>query len=221
MPEKNQQDAPNSNDQNPAQPPPAKAEPKVEVKDGKVLVDGKSYVKESDLMAAKESLTKQLETAQQTHNSAIDSLKLEVSAAQTEVAKANAALEEAKKARTSGDISAEDLSKAKQEAETAKTELTKAQTANLDYRRKYILIAYNIPPNSDVGKSLADKTPAQLDALEEALKALQVKGSGPGNYAVGGGGSGTTPPTAMDRARDILSKTPYRGTRNEAPNPAK
>src|SRR4030042_1521946 len=132
MPEKNRKnDAPGDNDQSPPQPPPAATEPKLEVKDGKVTVDGKSYVKESDLIAAKESLSKQLETAQSTHNSAIDKAKLDLSAAQTEVAKANAALEEAKQARTTGDISADEMAKVKKEAETAKAELTKVQTANL------------------------------------------------------------------------------------------
>ena len=220
MPEKKPNEvAPTAPDPNSAPPPaaPPAELPKVEIKDGKVLVDGKSYVKESDLMAAKESLTKQLETAQATHNTAIDKAKLDVSAAQTEVAKANAALEEAKQARTTGDISADEMAKVKKEADDAKTELTKAQTANLDYRRKYIMVAYNIPANSETGKNLATKTSAQLDALEEALKALQGGRGGPGNYAVGPGGGGAVATTDMDRAKALIAGTSYRGVREPAP----
>jgi hypothetical protein len=221
MPEKNQKDdAPSNAEQTPPTPPPEKL-PKVEVKDGHVLVDGRKYVKESDLIAAKESLQGQIETAQKTHNDAIDKLRLEVSTAQSEVAKANAALEEAKQARESGAISAEELAKVKQEAEAAKKDLADAQKSGLDYRRRFIMSTYNIPANSDTAKSIEGKTSAQLDALEEALKALQGTKVGPGNYMVGGQGGGATPRTDRQRARELLDQTPFRGVRNAPEPPAK
>lgn len=217
-------DAPGSEGQNPttstAPPATPPAQPKVEVKDGVILVDGKKYVKESDLIAAKESLQGQLEKAQQTHNSAVDNLRLEVDAANKKVAQANAALEEAKQARASGDISAEELSRIKQEAETAKSSLAGANTSALDYRRKFIMAVYNIPADSDVGKKLMEKDMSQLESFEEALKALGTGRGGPGNYAVGGGGGGATPLSSMDRAKALLANTPFRGVRNQPPNQA-
>jgi hypothetical protein len=217
MPEQNQsKDAPGNEGLTPQQP--TATLPKVEVKEGKVLVDGKSYVKESDLIAAKESLQKQLDSAQSVHNEAVDKLRLEVSAGQTEVAKANAALIEANKARTAGGISAEELSKFKKEAEDAKAALVGIQTASLDNRRKYLMAAYNIPANSDVAKKLQEKDAGQLDSFEEALKALSTSRGGPGNYAVGAGGGGSAPVSDMDRAKTILANTPYRGVRNEPAN---
>ncbi len=219
MPEKNQDDAPNTVEAEHPEPPKSTSpvQPKFEVKDGAVLVDGKKYVRESDLIAAKESLTKQLESAQAIHNEAIDKLRLEVSAQQTEVAKANAALEEAKKARSAGDISVEELSKVKKEAEEAKTSLATVKAAGLDYRRKFLMVTYGISANSDVAKKLMEKDAVQLDSFEEALKALSTGRGGPGNYAVGMGGGDTAPATAMDRARSIIAATPMRGVRNEVP----
>jgi chromosome segregation ATPase len=221
MPEEKQNPvAPGNEGQNPAPASPAQplVTPKFEVKDGAYIVDGKKYVKESDLIAAKESLTKQLETAQSTHNAAVDKLKLDVSAAQTEVAQANAALEEAKKARTTGDISVEELSRVKKEAEEAKTSLASLQTSSLDYRRKYIMAVYNIPVNSEAAKNLQNKDAKQLDSFEEALKALHAGRGGAGNYAVGGGGGGAAPVSDMDRAKSLIAATPIRGSRNEPPN---
>ncbi len=230
MPEQNPNDAPGANDQPPAQPPavppentnppasPPEGEPKVEVKDGVVMVDGKKYVKESDLIAAKESLQGQLEKAQTAHNEAVDKLNLQVSDANQQLAQANAALEEAKKAREAGAASDEDVAKVKQEAEDAKANLTKAQTDALDYRRKYIMATYNIPADSEQGQKLKEKDMAQLDSFEEALKALSQQRGGPGNYAVGGGGGGAAPQSDMDRAKALLANTPYRGVRNEPQN---
>ncbi len=225
MPEdKNQpNDAPGNVDQKPPAPPanPPASQPKVEVKDGMVMVDGKKYVKESDLIAAKEGLQKQIETAQTAHNKAVDDLKLQVSSAQGEVAKANAALEEAKKAREPGAISAEEFAKAKKEAEDAKKELDTTRTSTLDMRRKLIMATYNIPAGSDTAKAMESKTSDQLDALEEALKALHGAKGGPGNYLAGGGGGGATPRTDRERARELLNQTPYRGVREPPKQPAK
>lgn len=214
MPEPKVTDAPPVSPESPPIPAPPAAQPKLEIKDGVVMVDGKKFVPESQLMAAKESLQKDIDKAQQIHNDSVDKLKLDLSASQSDVAKANVALDEAKKARMSGDISAEELSKIKKEAEDAKANFTAEQTAGLDYRRKYIIAAYSIPATSDVAKKLSEKTAAQLDSFEEALKALSTSRGGPGNYAVSGGSGGATVKTNMDRAKELISSTPYRGIRN-------
>lgn len=201
----------------PASNPPA---PKVEIKDGTVLIDGKKHVPEHELMATKKSLQADLESAKAAHTADLDKVRTELSAAQTDVAKANAALETLRKAQGTGATSAEEVARIKAEAETAKTALTAAQTSGLDYRRKYIMTVYNIPADSDSGKGLMQKNATQLDSFEEALKALVGnKGSGPGGYAFAGGGSGSAQPQApIDRAKAILAVTPIRGVRNEPAN---
>jgi len=210
-------DAPGGEGTKPAadpKPPVTPTTPDIKVIDGVVQVDGKKYVKESDLIAAKESLQGKFNEAQESHSGIVDKLKVEVSEAQQEVAKANATLKEAQEARSSGDISADDLSKARQEAADTKEALAKSTTEALDMRRQLIKTTYKIPADSEVGKGLDDKTAVQLDALEEALKALQAGGQGPGNYALGGGSGGATPMTDMERARKTLDATPIRGVRN-------
>lgn len=205
----------------PAEPPKATTPetlPKFEFKEGVVLVDGRKYVKESDLIAAKESLTKRLDEAQAVHTEAVDKLSLDLSAAQTEVAKANAKVQEAEQARKSGAISTEELAKVKQEAEAAKTAASTASVRILQLRREKIIIQSAGTITEDM---LKDKTEQQLDSFEEALKVVAQSRGGPGNYAVGGGGGSATPATPMDRARALINSTPYRGIRNEPPNQAK
>ena len=68
-------------------------------------------------------------------------------------------------------------------------------------------------PGQVTAEQLASKTPAQLDAFEEALKALATSRGGPGPYATGAGGSGTQPLSDMERARRVLDATAIRGTR--------
>jgi len=195
---------------------PPVAQPKIEVDaEGRVEVDGKKYVPESDLIGAKKSLQGDIEKAQAAHVAAIDKLNLQLSEANQNVAKANAALETAKQSQSTEGASPEDIAKAKQEAEEAKTALATATTSGLDYRRKYIMAVYNIQPDSEAGTSLATKTAEQLDAFEEALKAVGGVGAGgAGRYAFGNGGGGDAPRTEMDRARQLLDNTPIRGVRN-------
>ena len=76
------------------------------------------------------------------------------------------------------------------------------------------MVAYNITADSETGKNLMEKDMSQLDSFEEALKALSMSRKGPGNYIIGGGGSGVTPVSNMDRAKVLIANTPYRGVRN-------
>ena len=185
--------------------------PKVEVRDGAIFIDGKKTVYESDLLAAKHSLESKLETAQSVHEQAIDNAKLELSKALQQVAELNAKTTEAQQARESG--ATVDVARIEQELAAAKSsvETLKADAASaLEYRKEMMIVKYSIPADS-----LKDKTMTQLDSFEEALKALATsRGSGPGPYAVGGGGGTATPMTPMDRARQILDNTPIRGVRS-------
>jgi hypothetical protein len=185
--------------------------PKFDFKDGVMTVDGKKVVYESDLIAAKKGLEKQIEEAQSVHNSAIDKARLDLSATQTQLAAASAKVKELEDASKAGAVSAEEAAKQKADLEKAKTDAATAATAALDARKKNIALQY---PGVVTEEQLKEKTPEQLTALEEALKAvITSKGGGPGNYAIGGGAGGTTPPNDMERARSILARTPYRGYR--------
>ena len=195
-----------------APPAPSVPAPKFEVREGKWFIDGHAVVRESDLIAAKESLKRENESAQAVHGAAVDKLRLDLSEAQSASAAANAKVTQLEQARQSG-VASQDSAEAtrlKTELESAKKSAGEASASALDLRRQLIVSRY---PGQVNAEQLKDKTPAQLDAFEEALKALATSRGGPGPYATGGGGSGTAPLSAMERARRILDSTPIRGTR--------
>lgn len=191
-----------------------KQEPKFEVRDGAYFVDGRKMVKESDLIAAKQSLESALEKAQATHNEAMDSARLELSDAQKQVADLNAKLSEAKEAQTQGATTSEEVARIRQERDEALSKVETLSTdANkaLELRRALLLTQY---PGL-TAESLAEKDMKSLDSLEEALKAVTAsRGGGLGNYAVGAGGTGTTQLSDEERAKQVIAATPVRGVRN-------
>ncbi len=201
----------------PVTPTPQVKEPKVEIKDGATFLDGKKVVPESDLIAAKKGLESQLETAQATHNQAIDAIRVELSAEQQKAADLNAQLKQAQEnAQGKGVASDDEVTRIKTERDEAlaKVETLTADAASaLEHRRALLVLKYNVPADS-----LADKDMKALDSFEEALKALSTsRGGSPGNYAVGGAGGGAEPLSAMERATKIIENTPVRGVRNAEP----
>ncbi len=195
------------------QTPPAPTAPKMEFKEGSVFVDGKKMVAESDLIAAKKSLETQLEKAQATHNEAYDSAKLELSAAQKQVAELSAKLKEAQSAPGQG-ANSEEIARIKQEKADAlaKVEALTAEAAkSLELKRQLLKVQY--PGVTD--EQLAKKSMKELDSFEEALKAVSSsRGGGVGAYAIGGGLGQTAPMSDLDRAKKLLEITPVRGVRN-------
>lgn len=183
--------------------------PKFEMKEGKMVVDGKSVVLESDLIASKKSLEAAAEQAQTVHNDAIDKAKLDLSESQTAVAAANAKIQELEKARDSGATTVEDVAKVKQDLEAANSRAGTAEGRSLELRRALLALQYQIP-----AEQLQAKDMTQLDSFEEALKALATTRGGAGPYAIGGGAGGDAPKTEEERALAILANTPYRGVRN-------
>jgi DNA repair exonuclease SbcCD ATPase subunit len=187
--------------------------PKFELVDGKMKVGDRSVVYESDLIHAKEILQERLDKQQAVHSEAVDKARLELSEAQKQTAAANARVQELETTQANAAPSdPEEVARLKQEKEAAESRAGQAETTALELRRKAISIEYRFPPDK-----LADKDATQLDALEEALKALAGSG-GPGNYAVGAGAGQTSAQelTAEDRARRILENTPY-STRSGEP----
>ena len=197
------------------EPTPTPVEPtaKVEIKDGKVVVDGKQFVAESHLIAAKKSLEGKLTTQQTAHETAIDAAKLEVSEGQKQIATLNAKITENEEARQAGAVTDEDAAKVKQELETAKSSIETLSTGALELRRANLVLQYGVAPDT-----IKDKDMPQLDSFEEALKAVSTaRGGGVGPYATGGGTGEAAPQTAIERATKVIESTPMRGVRNEPP----
>ncbi len=195
------------------EPVPVATTAKVEVKEGKVTVDGKAFVAESDLIAAKKSLEGQLTTQQTTHEAAINTAKLETSEAQKQIATLNAKITENEQARQTGAVSDEDAAKVKQELETAKSSIETLSASALELRRANLVLQYGVVPDT-----IKEKNMPQLDAFEEALKAVSTaRGGGVGPYAIGGGTGEAAPQTPIERAAKVLESTPVRGVRNAVP----
>ena len=198
----------------PTETPPVAATAKVEVKEGKVLVDGKSFVAESDLIAAKKSLEGQMTTQQTAHETAINATKLSESAALKEVATLNAKITENEQARESGAVTEEAAAKTKQELETAKSSIETLTNSSLETRRALLVLQYGVTADS-----IKDKSLPELASFEEAIKAVSTaRGGGVGPYATGGGTGEAAPKTNIERAAEVLANTPVRGVRNEPPN---
>jgi len=187
---------------------------KVEVRDGNVLVDGKKYVAESHLIAAKNSLEGQMKQQQTVHSEAIDKAKLEVSEAQKQIAILNAKQQENEQARQAGAVTEEEAAKVKQELEAAKGSIETLTGRSLEYRRELMKMRYGISADTIAGKNMTE-----LDSFEEAIKAVSAaKGGGVGPYAIGGGSGEAAPQTPIERATKLLEATPMRGVRNAPPS---
>ena len=196
----------------PPEPTPVAPTAKVEVKDGRVVVDGKKFVAESDLIAAKNSLEGKLTQQQTAHEAAIDAAKLEASAAQQTIAQLNAKIKETEDARKAGAVTDTEAASVKQELETAKNSivtLTVDAARALELRRANLVLQYGVAPDT-----IKDKDMKALDSFEEALKTVSTaKGGGAGPYALGGGIEGAVPQTDMERAAKVIESTPVRGVR--------
>jgi len=167
----------------------------MEYKDGAVFADGKKMVKESDLMALKQSSESAAEKAQTVHNEAVDAVRLELSGAQQALADSNAKLTEAKDAQGKGATTDEEVARIKQEREDALAKVgTLTTEAGKALELKKALLIAQFP--GVTAEKLAEKTMEQLDSFEEALKAVSsAPGGFIGPYAAVGGLGQSTPPT--------------------------
>ena len=134
-------------------PAPVAPEAKIEIKDGRVVVDGKKFVPESDLMAIKESLTSKLTQAQTVHDAAIDAARLATSEAQKQVATLNAQIEENKEALTKGAVTEEAAAKINTDLESAKASIESLSASALELKRANIILQYGV-----TAETIKDKT---------------------------------------------------------------
>ncbi len=181
----------------------------ITIAEGVLSIDGHKMVLESDLIAAKKSLEGAGEQAQTVHTAAIDAKQLEVSEGQQAIATLTAKVTELEQARVAGVASEEDVTKLKTELAETKTLLTTANSNVLEMHRARIVLVSN---GTVTAEQLAEKTPTELAAFEEALK-IVTKDSIPGQYVVGGGGGEAVPQTDLERAAKLLAATPMRGVR--------
>lgn len=177
------------------------SEPKLEVKDGSYFIDGKKVVPESDLLGVKKSLEKQLETTVTTHTAELDTARQSQSTAETQLATANAELTKLREAQKQGAASSDEVAKAIKERDDAKKALEDTSKTSLELRKQLIIAAY---PGVKA-EALANKTPVELAAFEEALKVVGASRAGVGNYAFGGGSGSGQPLSPMDRAKLVLA----------------
>ena len=196
-------------------PTPVATTAKVEVQDGRVMVDGKKFVAESDLIASKKSLETKLSTQQTAHDTAIDAAKLAESAAQQAIASLTAKAKEMEDAPKTSAVTDEAAASAKQELEAARDSIV-AFTAEagvaLELKRANLVLQYGIVPDT-----IKDKNMTELGSFEEALKAVSTAKGGVGNYALGGGSTDAAPQTDIERAAKVIEATPIRGVREPAP----
>ena len=198
--------------------------PQFTVVDGKMLVDGKAVVHESDLMAAKSGLETRITQAQTAHETAINTATKSLSDSQGEVAALTAKLRTIEEAQTkaggtgagseggtpkvepvaapavtptpAGATPAGDGGAKTEPSETEKTAVAQALTL----KKEILQTKYQIPADQLEGKDMG-----QLEALETAANALATaRGGGAGKYALGGGAGDATPQTPMDRARAVI-----------------
>ncbi len=180
----------------------------------KMEVEGKKVVLESDLVAAKESWDKQSEVAQTAHNSAVDTLRVQLSESQQATAASNARLKELTEKQATDTSSNSDVAAIKAERDQATLRADTADTTVLDVKRRLIVATYQVAP-----EKVATKTSAELDSFEEALKSVAQSRGGVGPYALGAqGGEPAVPQSNFDRALAIVESTPVLGVRETPAN---
>ena len=166
----------------------------VDEKDGTLTVrdsNGKEvrYVKESDLVAVKESrkskedVAKEVELATAT---AIAEANAKLDTEKTRALQAEARVSSLEEKIAKGSVDSAELAKAKAELEAAKKSSETLGNKHLELRRSVIIATYGVPKETVASKDLA-----ALDLYEEALKAV-IGDKKLGNFAIGGGGGAST-----------------------------
>lgn len=151
------------------------------------VVDPASTVKmvpESDVIAVKEGAKRELEGVRTAHTAEMNIAKTDLSTTQNKLYLAEAHVTELEGKLTEHTNTAEEVARIKGELETAQGAVKGLEDKALEYRRSILVSTYGIPADT-----VNEKTMAQLDSYEEALKAVKVA-TGVGNYAIGGGGGG-------------------------------
>ena len=162
----------------------------VDEKDGTLTVrdtEGKEvrYVKESDLLAVKESRKSKEDVAREVESAktaAIAEANTKIEAEHQKALQAEARVSSLEEKIAEGGVDSAELAKAKAELEAAKKSSETLGNKHLELRRSVITATYGVPKETVASKDLA-----ALDLYEEALKAV-IGDKKLGNFAIGGGG---------------------------------
>lgn len=164
-------------------------------------------VPESDLLAVKRSLSKDLKDAQKAFEEEKNNLISQLTETQQNLLKAEAKVESLEE-KQSQSVDSNELTEAKSQLEAAQQSSKELAQQVLEYRRKLLSQSYGVAEDA-----LAEKNLDQLGALEEALELTKTISNG--NYATGTGGGGSDgPETPMERAKRILDEADKRPRRS-------
>jgi len=177
-------------------------------KDGTIVIkdtEGKEirYAKEADLLAIKggaEASKQKIEEITTAHKVEVESLNTKVSEANAKALQAEAAKEQLEERIKESAGSKEELAGVKTKLDAATKAAEAAGTKLLELRGRLVVATYGISAEAVKGKTIE-----QLDALEEALKAVQG-GKKIGPYAAPGGSVGATVESDLDRANRIIKE---------------
>jgi len=157
-------------------------------------------VPESDLISVKKGMEHQIDELKTSHAAELEGLNSKLSDTNTNLVASEAKAKDLEERLSQSNISAEELSKVKKELGTAQTAVKSLTDKTLEYRRRIVALGYGIPEDT-----IKDKTLEQLDAFEEALRAVSAT-KGIGNYALTQGGGGGATETPIERAKAMIAE---------------
>ena len=171
----------------------------VDEKDGALVVkEGDKtvrYVKESDLIAVKESRVSKEDVARAVQEATVTATAeatSKIDEAHQKALRAEARVSSLEEQITKGGGDAAELVKATAALATAKTSSEELGNRFLELKRNVIVQTYRVPK-----ETVAKKDLAALDVYEEALKAV-IGDKSVGNFAIGTGTGGQSPLVGKD-----------------------
>jgi len=161
---------------------------------------GPRMVPESDLIAVKKGLLKELDEAKAGHTTTITQINTQLSEVRQQLLQEQAAKEQLE-TQLKSSISNEDMGKVIADKDAALKRSGELESRLLDLKRNSMAATYKVPTDT-----LKDKTSEQLDLMEIALKAVGGGQSSTKSFDLGGGGGAALPSTPIDRAKEAIAK---------------
>lgn len=156
-------------------------------------------VPESDLIAVKKGLEKELTEARAEGEKSTTELNTQLADVRQQLLQEQAAKEQLD-TQLKSSISKDDMGKVVAAKEAAEKRSEELETKLLDLRKQSLVATYKVPM-----ETLKDKTNEQLDFMEIALKAAGG-GSAAKSFDLGGGAGGVVPTTPLDRAKATIAE---------------
>ena len=161
---------------------------------------GPRMVPESDLIAVKKGLLKELEEAKAGHTTTLTQMNTQLSEIRQQLLQEQAAKEQLD-TQLKSSISQDDMGKVIADRDAAIKRSGELDSKLLDLRRNSMATTYKVPADT-----LKDRTSDQLDLMEIALKAVGGGQASTKSFDLGGGGGAASPSTPIDRAKEAIAK---------------